>query len=129
MPHIIVEYSGNLNSSVPWPDVLKALHDAAAEMPELPLSGLRTRARAFDDYIIADGSPRNAFVHAVLRMGHGRSEEARQRIGDTLFGVLCETLKPLFDERPVSVSFEIQEIHPVFNFRKSNLAAHMKKVA
>jgi 5-oxopent-3-ene-1,2,5-tricarboxylate decarboxylase/2-hydroxyhepta-2,4-diene-1,7-dioate isomerase len=128
MPHIMIEYSGNL-AAVDWPQVLQALHSAAAEMPELPLSGLRTRARACDHVLIADGSPRNAFVHVVLRMGHGRADEAKQRIGDRLFGTLCDSLKHLFDERPVSVSFEIQEIHPVFNFRKSNLAAHMQKVA
>jgi 5-carboxymethyl-2-hydroxymuconate isomerase len=125
MPNIIVEYSANLSSAVSWPDVLKSLQRTAGAMPELPTTGLRTRAYCCDHAIVSDGEPENAFVHAVLRMGHGRSDEAKQRIGEGLFGSLSESLAPLFDARPLSLTFEIQEIHPVFNFRKSNLKDHM----
>lgn len=129
MPHIVVEYSANLKSAVSWPEVLKRLHSAAVEMPELPESGLRVRARGYEDFLIADGAPANGFVHVVLRMGHGRSEEAKRRIGDHLFAVLCSSFSGVFESGPVSISFEIQEIHPVFNYRKSNLKGRMNKVA
>jgi 5-carboxymethyl-2-hydroxymuconate isomerase len=129
MPHIVVEYSGNLKGAVSWPQVLKQLHRAAAEMAELPESGLRTRAHSCEDFLVADGGTRNAFVHMVLRMGHGRSDDAKQRIGDHLFAVLCESFSEVYGNGPVSISLEIQEIHPIFNYRKSNLRAHTAKVA
>jgi 5-carboxymethyl-2-hydroxymuconate isomerase len=126
MPHIVIEYSGNLSPHVNWAELARRLHGAASEMPELPLSGLRTRARQYDDYVIADGNPEAGFVHVTLRMGHGRSEEAKLRIGDHLFGALCYSLETAYQSRPLSITLEIQEIHPVFNYRKSNLRSYVE---
>ena len=126
MPHITVEYTANLDK-VPWDDVLRVLHTAASEMPELPLAGLRSRAHRCADFYVSDGKPQNAFVHVVLRMGHGRSEEARERIGQHVFSALTAYFKDMMEERPLSVTLEVQEIHPVLNFRKSTLRDHMEQ--
>lgn len=126
MPHIIVEYTANLDH-LAWDEVLKVLHEAAAEMAELPLPGLRSRAHRCADFRVSDGKPENAFVHVVLRMGHGRSEEARERIGKHVFAALADHFRATFDERPLSVTLEVQEIHPVLNFRKANLREHFDK--
>lgn len=126
MPHLVVEYSDNLSSAVYWKTVIRDLHRAALELPEIPVSGLRTRARGYDAYVIANDDPRNAFAHVVLRMGHGRSDDVKQRMGDHLFAAICKSLDSCYENGPITISLEIQEIHPVFNFRKSNMKSHIE---
>lgn len=120
MPHIIIEYTANLDD-VPWPELMDALHTAAAEMPELPLKGLRSRAVRHETFQVGGGEPENAFAHVTLRLGHGRSEEALSRIGEHLFSTLRAQLDPHLNGRPVSITLEIQEIHPVHNYRENRI--------
>ena len=44
MPHIVVEYSANLEDHIDIAVVLESLHSAAASHSSVPLAGLRTRA-------------------------------------------------------------------------------------
>lgn len=125
MPHIIVEHTANLDD-LPWSELLDALHHAAAEMPELPLKGLRSRVVRHETYQIADGDPENAFVHVTLRLGHGRPEEALSRIGEHLFSSLRARLDPYLKDRPVSITLEIDEIHPVHNYRENRISGKSK---
>ena len=75
MPHIIVEYSANIEPEMALEGLLKSLHEAALASGIFPLGGLRTRAVARRDYVIADGDRENGFVHLNLRIGHGRDPE------------------------------------------------------
>ena len=74
MPHIWIEYSANLDLDTRA--LMRVVQDAAVGDGSLyPLAGARTRALRVDDYLIVDGHPDNAFVHVLLRIGHGRSAE------------------------------------------------------
>ena len=44
VPHLIVEYSGNIEDQMDLAGLLDKLHEAAAESGIFPLGGLRTRA-------------------------------------------------------------------------------------
>ena len=127
MPHQIIEYSANLESMMDVDGLIDGMHKAAAATDGLPLGGLRTRVAVRDRYEIADQSPDNAFVHVILKLGHGRTEEVRQGFGDRLFPILCELLAPVSKTSPIAVSFEIQEIHPRLTWKQSNLREHMAK--
>ena len=89
MPHQIIEYSANLDEVLNVDELVAAMHDAAAAIEAFPLAGLRTRAVARQLYRIADKHKDNAFVHAVMRIGRGRTLEVRQEAGITLFNALC----------------------------------------
>jgi len=121
VPHFIVEYSGNLAGEIDTPVLFRKLHVAAAATGVFPLGGIRSRAARRDEYRVADGHPENAFVHVVLRIGHGRDAETRKEAGEKLFAVICDHLAPIFDRRPLSISFEMQELDPVLNFKKNNI--------
>jgi 5-carboxymethyl-2-hydroxymuconate isomerase len=121
MPHFIVEYSGNLADEIDTPVLFRKLHVAAAATGVFPLGGIRSRAARRDEYRVADGHPENGFVHVVLRIGHGRDAETRKEVGEKLFTVLCDHLASVFDHRPLSISFEMQELDPVLNFKKNNI--------
>jgi len=107
--------------------LVDGMHKAAAGTDGLPLGGLRTRVAVRNRYEIADQSPENAFVHVILKLGHGRTEEVRQGFGDRLFPILCALLASVSANHPLAISFEIQEIHPRLTWKKSNLREHMAR--
>ena len=127
MPHLIVEYSANLDSRIDLDHLLEALHDAAAGTGVFPLGGIRTRAARRDHYRIADGDRENAFVHVTARIRHGRPLDVRKRAGQTLFDVLSQALAPIYDTQPLAISLEVQEIDPELNFKQNNLHEYVAK--
>ena len=121
MPHLIVEYSSNLDPHLDLAGLTQRLHRAAIDTGVFPLGGARTRAVRRDHYVVADGDPANGFVHLVARIGHGRSKEVKKRAGDALFSALCGHLESLYQSSPLAISFEIQEIDPDFSYKRNNL--------
>ena len=126
MPHLIVEYSANLEDQMDLDGLLDKLHEAAARSGIFPPGGLRTRAERRDHYRIADGHPDNGFVHVTAMIGHGRALDVRKRVGDDLFRVICEHLGALYERKPLGISFNIQEFHPELNFKQNNLHEYVK---
>jgi len=127
MPHQIIEYSANLESRMDIQALVDGLHENAIGIEGLPLGGLRTRAQRRDAYQVADRHPDNAFVHLILKLGHGRPLEKRKEFGEAIFAALCELLEPVSSTSPLAISFEIQEIHPQLNWKKNNLRDYMAK--
>jgi 5-carboxymethyl-2-hydroxymuconate isomerase len=125
MPHFILEYSRNLELDVPA--LFRKLRAAALETGIFPLGGIRFRAIACDDYLVADGKPENAFVHLTLKLGHGRSLEVRRRAGERLFSSLTEHLNSAFEARPLAISFEMTELDPELSFKKNNIHAKLER--
>jgi 5-carboxymethyl-2-hydroxymuconate isomerase len=121
MPHIVAEYSNNLADRIDIGELLQTLHQAALASGVFPIGGLRTRAAVRDHYLIADAHPDNAFIQVSVRIGHGRDEQTKRRVGDQLFSALCAYLEPTFKASPLSIGLEIQEIDPLLNFKQNNL--------
>jgi 5-carboxymethyl-2-hydroxymuconate isomerase len=126
MAHIIIEYSANLAEWIDFPRFLEAVHTSALATGVFPIGGVRTRAYAAQHYRIADGHPDNAFVHTMLRVGHGRDVETRKRACDTIFATICDQLSELFERIPLGLSLEMQEIDPVLTLKKNNLHEYVK---
>jgi len=123
MAHIVVEYSRNLESRIGIHDLLRKVHEAALQSGVFEIGGLRTRAEPRDAYVIADGHKDNAFVAVTARIGHGRDAETRKRAAQMIFGALCAHLAGIFENAPLAISLELQEIDPATSFKKNNLHA------
>jgi 5-carboxymethyl-2-hydroxymuconate isomerase len=127
VPHIVLEYSANLSGQVDFKAFLHALRDSALATGVFPLGGIRVRAFQADHYLIADGHPDNAFVHIMLRVGHGRDLETRKRACEAIFATACEHLQPLYDRLPLGISLEMQEVDAVLTAKKNNLHEYVKR--
>lgn len=127
MAHFIVEYSANLQGELDVPSLLRSVHAAVVKTGVFPLGGVRFRALRCDDYLVADGDPANAFVHVTCRMGHGRTLDVRRKAGEMIFNTLCAALEPVYEARPLGISFEMVELHPELNFKKNNLHDYLKR--
>lgn len=119
MPHIWIEYSGNL--ALDTAALMRTVQRAAVGDGSLfPLAGARTRALRVDDYLVVDGHPDNAFVHVVLRIGHGRSDAQQAALGERVFQALTSALAPHLAARPLGISMQIEEADPVLNYKLNN---------
>jgi 5-carboxymethyl-2-hydroxymuconate isomerase len=127
MAHIVIEYSANLRGQFDLDGFLRAVHGAALATGVFPVGGIRTRAYAAENYVIADANPDNAFVHISLRVGHGRDVETRKRACEAIFAVACQQLGEVFERLPLGIALEMQEIDPVLTFKKNNLHEYVKQ--
>lgn len=127
MAHILIEYSANLSGRIDLPRFLEAVHAAALATGIFPIGGVRTRAYAAEHYRIADGHPDNAFVHTMLRVGHGRDVQTRKQACEAIFATICDQLAGLFEQMPLGLSLEMQEIDPVLTLKKNNLHDFVKQ--
>jgi 5-carboxymethyl-2-hydroxymuconate isomerase len=127
VPHVLVEYSANLEGQLDFPSFLTALRDTALSTGVFPLGGIRVRAYRADHYVIADGHADNAFVHIMLRVGHGRTLETRKQACDAIFATACERLDGVYQRIPLGISLEMQEVDPVLTCKKNNLHEYVKR--
>ena len=121
MPYLRVEYSSNIKTEIELPKFLDRLHEAIGATGVFPQAGTRIRAYECRDYRVGDLDPRNAFVHATLEMGHGRNLETQKRAGEQIFAAMTEHLRPVFESRPMGISFQIYELHADLNFKLNNM--------
>ena len=129
MPHLLIEYSASLDTEIDLESLMERMHAAALDTGIFPLAGLRTRCSRRDHYRIADNHPDNAFVHATMRIGYGRSLADRTRAADEISAALFEYLSPLATRLPLALSLEIQEIDPHTNRKCNNLRDYLAERA
>lgn len=129
MPHVIVEYSANLEEDVDPRKLIERIHATIVETGVFPIGGVRTRAERRDLYAIADGDPDNAFCAILIRIGRGRDEETRRRASQAVLAALADETAGAFARRGLSLSVEIQEIDEAGASRKNNLHERLKAKA
>ena len=126
MPHQIVEYSANLEADLDIEELVEVMHATAVRLEALPVGGIRTRAARRDLYRIADGHPDNTFINVTLRIAP-RPDEVKQKVGEALFEALKDFVQPVFDERPMALSLEIQEIDAGLRWKQNNIRDYLAK--
>ena len=126
MPHVIIEYSANLEEDVSPRDLVDRVHATIVATGVFPIGGVRTRAERRDAYRVADGDPSNAFCAILIRIGRGRDEETRRRVSQAVLATLADITADAFAKRGLSLSVEIQEIDEAGASRKNNLHERLK---
>ena len=121
MPHLIIEYSANLDADLDMPALARAVHAAALATGIFPIGGCRTRLARRDDYVIGDGHPDNRFIHIQARIGAGRPADVRQQAAEQIFECLKSNTAAVFAARPLGLTLEIVEIDPVGSLKHNNL--------
>lgn len=128
MPHLIYEYTDNLGAEADIPGLLKKSNQVLIDQGGVyPTGGIRSRAIRLTDYCVADGTVDDAFVHATLKIGAGRSEEAKKKTGDDLFKMITEHFAAIFEKRTLALSLEIVEFSEAGTWKKNNIHARYRK--
>lgn len=128
MPHIWVEYSTNLETRIDVPGLLKATQDALIGNGAIfPFAGARTRGVPVSNYLIVDGHPDNAFVHVLLRIAKGRSDEDKKAAAGRVFDAVKTYLGPVSATGPLGISVQMEEADEALNFKTSNYRDYLKQ--
>ena len=81
MPHVIVEYSANIEAEITPQRLVEEIHAAAITSGIAEPVAVRTRLMRREVYRVGDGAPENAFVHIDIRARKGRTLEQQQDHG------------------------------------------------
>ncbi len=125
MPHIIIEYSDNLDRLLPVDDFVQAVHAAAVDDGIAPVDGIRTRAILHRHYQVADQDPANAFVAIIARLGPGRRDDEIQRFLNRLIDTSETAVAEFADQIAVAISAEIQFIDANVRINRNHVATRM----
>lgn len=114
MPHLIYEYTDNLSDQDIQGLVDKSAQVIIAQGGVFPTGGIRVRAHCVREYTIADGAgqnrePSDAFVHAHLKIGRGRTPAQLQKVCDDLFALMSAHFAEASKQRGLALSLEYSE--------------------
>ena len=129
MPHIIIEYSNNVEDKIELDKLIEIVHSTAIKTGVFPLGGLRVRCARRDHYKIADGHPDNGFVHLELKIGPGRNQETKIGALKKVFSAVEEFLKPIHENGPLAMSAELNEFDGELRINKNNMHKYLEERA
>ena len=127
MPHLVILYTANLDKETDMTALCRSLADTMLGMLDdngrhvYPTGGTRVLAYPAPHYAVADGKADYAFVYLNLRMGRGRSEMTKKRAGDALLMTTKAHFQPVFMQRHIGITLQIDEGHEVYDGKHSNL--------
>ncbi len=119
MPHLSFEYSPGVERLVDLPAFAAALRDAMVESGLFPLGGIRVRGHRADVVVMADGGAHD-FIDMAVRLGAGRSAEAKRGASEAIYAAAEAFLKPAIGGRPFALSLEMREIDPDLSIKRWN---------
>ena len=88
MPHLTVEYSANLATTLQPRALLLRLNQALVDSGHTKELDIKARAIAFEDFQVGTEQEGRAFVHVKLLLLSGRTAEVKREIADRLLQVL-----------------------------------------
>ncbi|MFG2299851.1 5-carboxymethyl-2-hydroxymuconate Delta-isomerase [Actinacidiphila glaucinigra] len=94
MPHITVDYTGNLADAFDRRGFATALHPLVAKTIETSVEACKTRFLRSDEYVLADGGPEHALVLVRAAVLSGRTPEAKTRLSEAVLELLKQHLAP-----------------------------------
>lgn len=128
MPHFIVEYTDNIKNEANFPFLFEKIHQVLIDRgSHFPIGGIRSRAIELHDYRVADGAKDDAFVHAVFKIGAGRTEEVKKEACDAMFEVMKDHFASLMSSRYLALSMELIEFSEAGTYKQNNIHTRFKK--
>ena len=133
MPHLVVLYSGNLETETDVTALCRRLADAMLSVRDeqgqqvYPTGGVRVFAYPASHYAVADGARDYAFVYLNLRMGRGRTAAVKQRAGEILLAAAKAHFEPLFAGRYIGLTVQVDEGQEVFDAKHSTIHPLFRK--
>ena len=110
MPHLVLQYSKNVDQDINFGELFSQLHEILANVGGVNLDACKSRAIGFENYCIAQGEANNAFVHLDVRIFEGRSVDLKQEIGRQILSLLREFYSPSIEKHNMQITVELQDI-------------------
>lgn len=128
MPHVVVQYTANLESALDMPAlcreiaaVLIAQRDGDGK-PLFPPGGTRVLAYPAQVYAVADSQGDYGFCYINIRIAGGRSAASQEKAGDAVLQKVQARFARAFETRRIGVTVHIDDCPgQVYEARHNNL--------
>ncbi len=110
MPHLMIDYSANIEPDIDMSRLCEHLRAIAAEIEAFPIAGVKVRAVRVDHYAIADGNPAHGFIDISVRIREGRDLEIKKQAVDAIFNAANDFVSPIMQKRSLALSVELRDI-------------------
>ena len=133
MPHVVIQYTANLEAQVDMPALCRAIAATLLEQRDeaggqlFPIGGTRVLAYPAPVFAVADGKGDYAFCYINIRIAEGRSELKKKMAGDAVLATVQARFASAFEKNHIGVTIQIDEspgqvydakhsnLHPLFN--------------
>ena len=126
MPHLMIDYSANVEPDVDIGALCDTLRDAAASIDAFPLAGVKVRAVRADHYAIADGNPEHGFIDISVRIREGRDMETKQNAAQKIFDAANEFVADVMQRRSLALSLELRDIDAALSPKSGSIRKYME---
>jgi 5-carboxymethyl-2-hydroxymuconate isomerase len=103
MPHMTLEYTGNLAQDVRAADLFPGLHHVLASVAGVEIAHCKSRVIRLSEYHVGRGEAQHAFIHLQIRLFEGRPAAVKQELGERSLQILRET----FAARAVGLALQV----------------------
>lgn len=105
MPHLVMEYAQELETTHDIASLLNAVHDAAKGSGYFTPSAIKSRAHPYPYYRIGDLDEEGQFIHLTVSLLKGRTSKEKYQLSQ----LLCRTLTESVDFVG-SVSVDVRDL-------------------
>lgn len=121
MPHLVLHYSANLGPQLDLARLFGELHRRLAAVANTSIANFKSRGERQSDFVVGDGSPRNAFVHLEISL-LTRPPDQRAAIAEAALQVLTASLAVALDGLDAQVTVHVHDLDPQV-YRKATIAS------
>jgi 5-carboxymethyl-2-hydroxymuconate isomerase len=127
MPHLVILYTRNLDAETDMGALCRRLCDAMLTVRDeagrqvFPTGGTRVLAYPAAHSAVADGERDYAFAYLNVRMAKGRSAAVQKQAGETILAAAKLHFAPVFEQRYLGLTLQIDEGHEVFDAKLSTI--------
>ncbi len=126
MPHLMIDYSANVEPDVDIGALCDTLRDVAASIDAFPLAGVKVRAVRVDHYAIADGNPEHGFIDISVRIREGRDMQTKQDAAQKLFDAANEFVADVMQRRSLALSLELRDIDAALSPKSGSIRKYLE---
>lgn len=125
MPHLIIDYSANMEERTDISELCDVLRLAAIETGVFPMPGIRVRAVRADHVCLADGESKHGYVDISIRLRAGRDLKTRKAATEQIFAAAHHFLEPVMALYPIALSMEMRDIDPDLSPKAGTIRDHL----
>ena len=126
MPHLMIDYSANVEPDVDLDAFCDTLRNVAASIDAFPLAGVKVRAVRVDHYAIADGNPEHGFIDISVRIREGRDMQTKQNAAQKLFDAANEFVADVMQRRSLALSLELRDINAALSPKSGSIRKYLE---
>ena len=121
MPQVVVEYSSNIAADADIATLVKLIARTIESKGVFQVAAIKVRAIGYEDFVVADDDPRNAFVSINVTVAKGRPEDGKRLTFDAVFEAVKAHLRPVDERWILALSMDVGEFGDRLAYKQNRL--------